>query len=465
MMDRKLNGDAAPASRQPPAHAPGALALTATGAGTAMASVCAIGLLAMQDLVGGIWSVAAVLVAGLVCAFLARVFARLAAIIPSGASMVAYATRGLGRSGGMLLVLPYFLAMLLLAGFEAIVVGELGARIVPLPPLVGAALFLIVTWAICRAGLRIGYRTQAVATVFLFLLLVAVSLAQVLQAAELGLLHQRLLPAAPHPAAFLAAVGQALFLFMGFELVTAHAEVARRGAVGPALRAGVVVLTAFYATLALGLACMPDLPASSADVLVPQLAMASRIAVPGVVVVVAGVCVLASFTSYNGALLGLSRFTYALARQGLLSRRLAVLHPRSSTARPALAALLFITMASTAVIYTLNLYRPVMFAAAVAAALVYACMTIARQRPPFLEQAHARLAPLLGTGMASLLLALAAAVVVGADASRPALVLVLLSLATLAAWTAYGMHAGSRAEAGGQRRRVRCLSSAMDPGR
>jgi amino acid transporter len=423
-----------------PANAPGVAALTATGAGTAMASVCAIGLLAIEELVGGLWSVAAVLIAGLVCAWLARVFARLASVIPSGASLLAYAVRGLGRRTGMLLVLPYFLAMLLLAGFEAIVVGELSACIVPLPPLVGAALFLLGAWAICRAGVRIGYRAQAGATLALFALLVCVSLAQLFQAAELGLLHERLLPPAPHPGAFLAAVGQALFLFMGFELVAAHAEVARPGSVAAALRASVVLLTVFYATLALGLSSMPDLPAGSDAFVIPQLAIASQVAVPGIVVAVAVVCMLASFTSYNGALLGLSRLTYALAKQGMLSRKLAVLHPRTLTARPALNALLAITLVSSALIHRFALYLPVIFAAAAAAALLYATMAFIREREPFLEPDRRGFARAIGASLALLLVGLAICVMTGADDARRALAVVLLALLSASAWGARGMN-------------------------
>ena len=435
-------------------HAPGVVALTATGAGTAMASVCAIGLFSIEARVGGIWSVAAVLVAGLVCAWLASVFARLATVVPSGASMIAYAIRGLGGRVGMLLVVPYFLAMLFLAGFEAIVVGELAARILPLPPLIGAGLFLTGTWAICRAGLRVGYRTQSTATAALFVVLVSVCVMQMLQAAELGVLQERLLPAAPHPIAFLAAVGQALFLFMGFELITAHAEVARRGAVGPALCSSVVVLTLFYVSLALGFASMPALSESSDSFLIPQLAIASQATVAGVVPVVALICILASFTSYNGALLGLSRFTYSLAKQGMLIERLAILHPRSLTARPALSALLAATMVSTATIQLFDLYLPAIFAAATAAALVYASMAFIREHTPFVEQGRGRIARMTGTTIALVLFGLAVAVVAGADDTRRDLALVLLVFFSAAAWTARNMRARTPATVKPQHSRV-----------
>ena len=413
---------------------PGAVLLTATGAGTAMASVSAIALYNIEGLVGGVWSVAAVVVAGIVCMWLASVFAHLAAVIPSGASMIAYAIRGLGSRLGMLLILPYFMAMLFLAGFEAIVVGELAAYVLPLPPLIGAGLFLVGTWSICRSGMRVGYRTQAVATAALFLLLVSVSITQMFRAAELGVLHERLLPMAPDPLTFLAAVGQALFLFMGFELITAHAEVAQSRAVRPALRSSVVVLILFYAALALGFSSMSAPPHNFDTFLVPQLAVASQVTVPSVVLGIALVCILASFTSYNGALLGLSRFTYSLAKQRLPHHRLATLDPRTLTARPALTALLVTTMALAAIVYAVDLYLPSIFAAAITAALVYATMAFLRERKPFLDHGRGWLSRTTGAMIALVLIGLAVGVLMDADGIRKSVVLVLAVFFSAAAW-------------------------------
>src|SRR5262245_11553981 len=341
----------AASSRTESGDCPGRGALLAAGSGTAMASVCAIGLFHIEQLVGGLWSVAAVGVAGVLCALLARVFTRLSDVVPSGAGLLAYVSRGLGRHTGVVMVAPYLILMLFLVGFEALIMGALLAHLLPIPALIGAMLFLIGTWAVCRAGLRIGYRVQALTTSALFVCLVGLSIAAVIDAASRGDLTVRLLPSVPSPTAFVVAVGQALFLFMGFELLTSHVEVVPTRVVGPALLGSVVVLTIFYAVVSLGFSCLTGLPEARARLFVPQLAIAEQTGSTGVTVLVAAVCVLASFSSFNGALLALSRFIYALAAQGMLPRRLSKMEPRTLTARAALAALLGLALGFTAAIY------------------------------------------------------------------------------------------------------------------
>jgi APA family basic amino acid/polyamine antiporter len=411
-------------------HAPGTAQLLAAGCGTAIASVCALGLFRIERLLGGLWSVAAVLCAGAVCFALARIFARLAAVLPTGAGLLAYLARGLGRPAGLSLVLPYFLLTLFLAGAEATVVGLLWARLLPVPPALGALAFLLGTWACCRAGVRISYRAQALATWALVLGLSGLSLTALAGAAGRGDLAFRLLPATPDVGRFVAAVGQALFLFMGFELLTAQVEVARTpSAVGRALTGSVAVLAGFYALLSLGFSCLPDeVPAGTA---VPQLALAERVGEP-VVLLIAGLSLLASFTSFNGALLGLSRVTGALASQGLLPRALGVLDPRTLVPRAALAFLLALALAATALVGHAGALQPSILAGAVAAALVYAGCAWVRQRPPFREESRPVLYRIAGDALALGLVALALGVL--ADAG-PALAgtLALLGAATGAA--------------------------------
>lgn len=145
------------------------------------------------------------------------------------------------------------------------------------------------------------------------------------------------------------------------------------------------------------------------------------------------VCVLASFTSYNGALLGLSRFLNALARQGILHRRLAGLDPRTLTARPALAALLCTTLILMVAIDVSDLYKPSILAAAVTAAIVYAAMTLLRERSPFLERERAGALQVLGVLIALLLLGLAFGVVAEAGGTQSRLLAIIAVLFLCAA--------------------------------
>jgi amino acid transporter len=417
-------------------HAPGTAALLGAGCGTAVASVCAIGLFQIERTLGGIWSALAVLLAALSCSVLARALGRLAGVVPSGAGILAYLARGCGRRAGVLIALPYVLLSLFLVGVEAVIVGVLVARYSPLPAAGGALAFLLGTWAFCSSGVRAGYRTQALATWALIGTLAVASIAALLHAADGGELALHLLPPAPRPGDLIAGVGQALFLFMGFELVTSHAEVASHaGAVPRALALSVLVLGAFYTLVSLGFSCASVDSADPAYRFAPQLAMAEHSLGPTGVWLVVALTVLASFTSWNGGLLALSRFTAALASQGMLPRGLARLDARTLVPRSALTALLGLGIASAAIVAWFGALEASILAAAASAALVYAAVIWARERAPFVEHPRSASARVFSYALALAFTALAVAVVLDAGAARSG-VLVLLGAAFLTAWLA-----------------------------
>ena len=393
-----------------------ARALIATGCGTAIACVCAIGLFQIERTVAGLWAVAAVLVAAAICAALARVFGRLSSVVPSGAGLIAYLSRGLGRRAGLALAVPYLLLTLFLVGVEAIIVGTLLARVVPgLPPFAGSLAFLVGTWAFCRAGFKVGFRAQAIATVALVAGLAALSVFSIVQAGARGELAQRLLTSAPSPGAFVAAIGTGIFLFMGFELVTSQAEHATAKAISRGLSGTVAVLAGFYALLSVGFSCLSQAPIGSDYRLVPQLAIAEQTGSPIALIAMVGLCLLASFTSFNGALLALSRFAYALASQGALPRVFARLDPKTRVPHQTLALLLALAIGFTAVVSVGGALEPAILAAAVAAALLYAAAAWVREGKAFAEPGRS---PLLGRALAVGLVAVGVGVIVDAGAAR-----------------------------------------------
>lgn len=421
---------------------PGVLSLGATGAGTAMASISALGVLNIERMTGGIWSVAAIVTAGLICLWLANVFTHLSAKVPTSASLLAYAVRGMGVWAGLFFVFPYFMAMVLLGGVEALIVGKLANEVMPVPVLACAASFLIGTWAICRSGIQVGYRAQIIATGLLFSLTIVLCAVQVFKTAQSGFLAERLLLTFPGGLAMAAAVGQAMFLFMGFELITSHAEIARNGSIKRSLRRAIPFLTVFYVALAVGISTLSTSPSLDEYLFVPQLALANATGESLAVAPVMLIFVLASFSSYNGALLGLSRFVYALARQGTLPRSLSVLDPKTLTARPALNALLFVSLFLMGLVYLSSFYLPVILAASVIAAIVYALMAVLRERAPFLEKGRTTSSRLLGAFIAMALLAIASGVVISAGDYQVFVLFILAALFIFAAYLACG--AGSR---------------------
>lgn len=409
-------------------HAPGTGALVAAGCGTAVCSICAIGLFQIERLLGGVWSAAAVLIAGGCCLVLARALGRLSTIVPSGAGLLAYLSRALGRRAGVLIAVPYLLLSLFLVGVEAIIVGVLLARMLPLPVAAGSLAFLLGTWGLCRVGLRVGYRVQAIATWALIGTLGAAALAALVTSAQRGELAAHLLSPLPAAAHFVAGVGQALFLFMGFELITSHAEVAARpGMVRRALLISVGLLAAFYTLVSLGFSCVEVDRAEIAFRFAPQLALADRSLGPAGELLVIALSLLASFTSWNGGLLALSRFTAAVASQGMLPRRFAAIDPRTLVPRSALTALLGMGMLSAAIVAWFGVLEASILAAAAAAALVYAAIAFARERAPFVERDRGFAARLLSHALGAALVLLAVAVVADARAARGGVLSLLLA--------------------------------------
>ncbi len=416
---------------------PGTAGLLAAGCGTAIASVCALGLFQIEQLLGGAWSVLSVLVAGLCCFGLARACSRLSTVVPSGAGPLAFVSRGLGRRAGLAVVLPYLLLTLFLVGAEATIVGVVLARLLGVPVAVGAGLFLAGTWALCRAGVRIGYRAQSVATWALIAGMGVVSLLALRGAWERGELAERLLPAPPDAGRFLAGVGQALFLFMGFELITSQAEIVSRPRALPRALIGCVgVLAAFYAVVSLGFSCLAIAPDGDSE-WAPQLAVAEQAGGLPALALVGVLSLLASFTSFNGALLTLSRLTAALAAQGTLPRALGRVEPRSLAPRGALLLLLVLAVGATALVGLGGALRPSILAAAISAAVVYAALVWVRERPPFVEPDRGRAARLASVVLAGIFVALACGVVADAGAALAgtlALVGSALGFALLAAF-------------------------------
>jgi amino acid transporter len=389
--------------------AAGPLALLASGCGTAIASVCALGLIEIQRRLSGLWAVAAVLIAGLLCAVLARTFARLTEVVPSGAGLPAFLSRAFGRHVGLRLTLPYLVLMIALAGVEARIVGALLGEALGIPRWPGALAFLVVTWAVCRLGVRPGYGAQVMATACLMAVLTGLAVAALTLALRDGGLREVAGGAPPSPTAFLAGVGQAFFLFMGFELVTSHVEVAGSAhRIGVALRRSVLILTLFYGLVAAGFAATRPLAVSGAGrwLMTPQLALAAATGSRLVLWAVVAACLLASYTSFNGALLALSRLVQVLAGQGVFPRGLSRVDPRRLVPGRALDLLLAASAAAATLIAGRPLTLLVLGGAGATATLTYASALWAREGAPFREAGRPPRTRLWAAALATALLLL-----------------------------------------------------------
>lgn len=413
--------------------------LLASACGTAIAAVCATGLLSLTGSAPGIWAGLAVLCGGVLAWLLANALAFLAAQVPSRAGLLAYLGRGLGRRAALLLTLPYLLASLFLVGAEASVVGRLLARAAGGPAALHAFGFIVITYLLCRRGIQLGLRLQALCTVLLMAGLALLALSSLAPALHTGSLWPRLFIAPPSLSGFIGAVSQALFLFMGFELITSQTQPSETGLLRGALRGSALLLTGFYALLALAFvaSALAD-PAHIADLgghgaLVPQLALAEAAAGRPAVWLIAGLSLLASYTSVNGALLSLSRLMAALATLGYLPAQHAQIDAASLLPQRALRGLLLVALLATAVIHWGGLLLPAILATAPLAALVYAGLAWAQQAPVFASAPQPRRRRLVGRGLALVFTTIAlgsiAALADQPTLARPVLILLFVAYA------------------------------------
>ena len=391
------------------ARAPGPVTLVATGCGTAIACVCALGLGEIERRLGGIWSVLAVVCAALLCAALARALGRLTTVVPSGAGLLAFLSRGLGRRWALVLMLPYVALVLALVAVEARIVGAVSARLLPIPPAVGRARLPSVHLGRrpqrrpsrpARAGGRDGRAGDRVL------------------AARGGRAWSRRRggpTSSPtscrrRPRRWRCSVGSARRCSCSWASSWSPTRwrwcAPRRDRLGAGAQrpAAHRLLCAGGARL-LDAAPAPQTgvaPGSDGDWLTPQLGLGAAAASPIGAAAIGILCLLASFTSFNGALLTLSRLVAALASQGVLPRRLAHMDARRMVPSHALAALLAAVVALTFLLSTHALINAVLAGSAAAAGLVWAAAIAVRERAPFAEPGRPRRHRVAALALASL---------------------------------------------------------------
>jgi len=420
--------------------------LLALGTGTSIACVCMLGVAMIHASAPGLWSLAVVAVAYAVCRRLAGVLAHLVKTVPSGAGMFAFVARAWGPAAGVAAIAPYAILMIVLGALEALVAGHLLRRWMPVSAPAAALVLLASSWAICVVGIRLSSRIQAFATWLLVAGIAIVATHLLLDASGTVGWPGTLLTPAPSPAAFASAVGQAIFLFMGFELLCTHVESSDVPAVSWALRRTVLVLAIVYGFVLLAVSPQATsvLPDPGIAGLLAQFTGASGDAAA---LLVLALCLLASMTSLNGAFMGVSRLVAAMARQRVLPPALAVVHAPAMVPRRALTLLLALCAMAVVAIDHSGGYRVVIHAASVAAATLYALALLVRGRPPFApaNEPRVRAAALADKGLAALLVAVAAGVLVDAGESLRAVSTMLV--VTLGA----GLLAALRLRRGSQR--------------
>jgi len=377
------------------------------GAGYAFATLSIVADVQVATLMPGATGWMAVVIAGVVCWLASASFAELSAMYPSSAGVRLYLQKAFGERFATAMSATYIFTVIAASGAEAYVFGSVCEALLPGGPPVWAYMisaFLLVG-AINYRGIELSAGVQDVLSGVMFVFLLSVSLVAL---AKFGArLENWTDPFAAGASAggLVSAVGVAIFLYAGFEWVTALSEEAEDpGAIRRGMAGSVLILGVIYALLNLALvSAVPKEVLSGARPWVDGLSYGAR---PHVVFlkVVFGpyatlaliatglLSFLASMTSFNAGILTTSRFLYAMSRDRTMPRVLSRIHPEYFTPAAAVVALTAVALVSSLLLLLFGGFNAFTFAVAGSEALMLAlaaaCVIWLRRKAPGVERGY-----------------------------------------------------------------------------
>ena len=337
----------------------------------------------------------AILIAGALCALAAAAFSELNGMWPSVNGIRLYLHQAFGEKVALVAALTYMSVVTLVVGTEAYVLSHvLNAAVPRIAPPVWIFGMLTLATAINFRGLQIAGTFQNVVTYSVVASIVLFSV--------LSLAHAHFV--VPHPlqtggiGPLFQAVGVAIFLFVGFEWVTPLAdEVKSPRAIPLGMFLALTLLVAVYALVST--AMFSHLPPGGRGALlgtpahrnpVPHLTFArGEFGLLGWACMI-GTSLCMSLTTFNAGLMGMSRFLYGMARDGVLPRGLASLSARFSTPDRAVLAVYGVSLVVSALVYWSQRFVLLVNLAAATEAFIYAAAAAAvialRRRDPDRER-------------------------------------------------------------------------------
>jgi ethanolamine permease len=417
----------------------------AVSAGMALAASSYAMLGGLFGIVDGLWTVVAITVAGAFCALVSASIGELAAMFPSAPGVRTYLRAAFGNYASLAVLFLYLAMVAMATGVEAHVVTSVIGDVFPAIPR-GAAVLFVFTLVVGTnlRGLEVPRTLQLGMTLVLVLstLLIGAS-ALFAEGAPSA--------AAPHPLSaealnLPAAIGTAIFLFMGFEWVTpmGRSPSAYRRAIPLSMLCAIAILITVYATFAAGMAHRLGAGQYLVNP-IPQVAMgAAAFGEPGRYAI-AILSILAMSTCLNAGLMGASRLMYALAREGVLPAWSTTIS-RSGVPVYAIASVGALTFGSAMLVMFTGTYKLAGVTVAAIECFVYAALAAAvlrlRQSRPNASRSFRNPLPTSAQWLIALALPFLGIASLASVATMrfvpAALLIVLAAIAALGAYAAIG---------------------------
>ena len=338
---------------------------SAISTGLAFAAINFLAIAQLLGYVSGPMSWAAIGAAGLLMLAVRGVFAELNGMYPSAAGIRLWMTKAMSDRLALIISLSYMLVVVLVIAADAFIIGEAMAYVFHNGTLVAfgyvALLLAGATWLNLR-GIRLAGAAERVVTTAVVALTVLVGAAVLVR-------HPAAVPAPAGGGSPVQALILAVFVYIGFEWVTTNAEEVVEPRIIPrAMLVAVGVLAVSQGVFAVAMGRV--LTAADRATAYPQLLVAQRALGHGAMLLMLAVTALTAVNTFNGGFVTLSRFVYAIAREGKLPTAFTRLNDRAVPVWPVVALGGVSVVVAAAVIVTRSFAMMVSVGAALEA-LIY----------------------------------------------------------------------------------------------
>jgi amino acid transporter len=286
------------------------------GAGMAFGMSSFTMLSGLNEIVTGPWVVVAIVLAGLLCSVIASSVAELASMFPSSPGVRTYLKAAFDNRVSLMLVYLYLIFMVLVAAVEAFMFALVLGAVFPAVPLVAAVLGIIgFTVVVNVLGLELPKTMQIITTLLLIALIMVLGAVGITRGAQPPAGNEGWEQAARVP----AAIGMAVYLFIGFEWITmlGMRPDSYKRTIPLSMPLAIATNVVAYSCVAFGFWRLLPHAAIVAGT-TPQVPYFTALLGPTGPYLALGISFLAIFSTFNAGVMGGSRLMYALSREGIL---------------------------------------------------------------------------------------------------------------------------------------------------
>ena len=303
---------------------------SAISTGLAFAAINFLGIAQLLEYVHGPMAWVAVLAGGVVILVVRGLFGELNGMYPTAAGIRLWMARAMNDRLALIITLTYMTAIVLVIAADAFIIGEAVAYAFGNGRLIAmiyvAVMLAGATW-INLLGIKLAATTEKIVTTLVVTLTVGIGV--------VALFHHGStthLDAGVHSNPISALV-LGIFLYTAFEWVTTNAEEVTEPRIIPRamlVAIGVLCLSQSIFAVAMGL----TLDHGQRGTAYPQLLVAQEAMGHAGMLLMLGVTALTAVNTFNGGFVTMSRFMYAVAREGKLPRALTRLNDHAVPSVP-----------------------------------------------------------------------------------------------------------------------------------